>query len=196
MSKTTRRRGLAGLVAASLLATGCAGDGQDTGKRTPAPPSSMPSDAPTNLLEGRHRIRAFVEDTRTATLGGLEVKERYSPPDSGLCGKDPEGPHYHDVGIRMVLPTDRDPAAVMEKVASYWRSQGQPVRGGQESEDLWEVNTRFYNDFRAWAIVSTIDVPELGEGQVSLNARTSCLPRPGIRDADNEDHWPTLPPVP
>ena len=171
-----------------VLTAGCGGGGSAAGEGEFGPPSSLPSEAPTNLLEGRRRIRDFVEDTRRAVFADYDIRERESAPTSGICGTDPDGERRHDVFVRTDMPDDVEPAKLTRRVADYWESLGLPTRVERNSEKAWEVETRFYDDFKGDLIVTT-----RGSGQVSVSAFTPCMSQPGFRRFES-DSWPSVPP--
>ena len=172
-----------------FLTAGCGGGDPAAGQGEFAPPSSLPSEAPTNLLEGRRRIRDFVEDTRRTVFPDYDIRERESAPTSGTCGPGPDAQRDHHVFVRTDMPNTVDPSELVRRVADYWESQGLPTSAERKSEKSWEVDTRFYDDFWGDLIVTT-----RGDGQVTVRAGTPCMPEPGFRGPNDDSFWPSLPP--
>ena len=177
------------VVAVLTLTAGCSGEGSAAGQWEFAPPSTLPTEAPTNLLEGRRRIRDFVEDTRRTMFADYDIRERYSAPTSGTCETDHDGERLHDVSVRTDMPDDVEPGKLTRRVADYWESLGLPTSVYRDSKKSWEVQTRFYDDFKGELIVTT-----RGDGPVSVSAFTPCMSEPGFRGPNDDSFWPSLPP--
>jgi len=172
----------------AFVAGGCGGTGSSSPERSFAPPSSLPSEAPSTLLQGRSHIQQFAEDTRQAVFADFPIKKYHSSQASLACDVPGQEPQQHDIAIRTEMPDDVEPAKLAQRVADYWDSLGLPTWAGRDTEKSWEAETRFYDDFSADLIVTT-----RGDGQVSVTARTPCMSGPGVRSADNNS-WPSLPP--
>ena len=184
-----RNGGAVCFLVLAVVAGGCGGTGDSSPEPSFVPPSSLPSEAPSTLLQGRSHIQQFAEDTRQAVFADFPIREYHSSPASLLCGVGGEDLHQHDVAIRTEMPDDVEPAKLTQRVADYWDSLGLPTWAGRDTEKSWEAETRFYDNFSADLIVTT-----RGGGQVTVRARTPCMSGPGVRSADLDSSWPSLPP--